>query len=152
VHCFFLGANLSVYDAETQQAIASLAGVVDVDAASTVWNVALDCPYKGAPVWFHGDIAPGNLLMTDGKLSAVIDFGCCGVGDPACDLAFAWMDLETDARECFLGEVGSDANMTSRALGWALWKALITAVDCVDRDAQSWHRSMKTIRNVLQVA
>ncbi len=151
-HCFYRGAHLSVYDAETQQAIAALAGIVDVDAVSTVWSKALRCPYFGEPVWFHGDIAPGNLLVTDGLLSAVIDFGCCGVGDPACDLAFAWTDLDTDARACFLSEVGSDANMTSRAMGWALWKALITAVDCVDRDAQSWQRSMKTIRNVLRVA
>ncbi len=151
-HCFYRGAHLSVYDAETQQAIAALAGIVDVDAVSTVWSKALRCPYFGDPVWFHGDIAPGNLLMTGGQLSAVIDFGCCGVGDPACDLAFAWTDLDTDARECFLSEIGSDANMTFRAMGWSLWKALITAVDCVDRDAQSWQRSMKTIRNVLRVA
>ena len=151
-HCFYRGAHLSVYDAETQQAIAALTGIVDVDAASTVWSQALSCPYFGEPVWFHGDIAPGNLLVTDGLLSAVIDFGCCGVGDPACDLAFAWTDLDTDARECFLSEVGSESNMTSRAMGWALWKALITAVDCVDRDAQTWQRSMKTISNVLRVA
>lgn len=150
-HCFYRGAHLSVYDAETRQAIASLSGVLDVDATSTIWNLALDCPYQGKPVWFHGDIAPGNLLMTAGQLSAVIDFGCCGVGDPACDLAFAWTDFDKDARECFLNEIGSDANMTSRAVGWALWKALITADACVGRDEERWHRSLKTISNILQL-
>ncbi|MFM7187048.1 MAG: aminoglycoside phosphotransferase family protein [Armatimonadota bacterium] len=148
-HCFYRGAHLDVYDAETRQALDALADSVDVDAASAVWNRALESPYQGKPVWFHGDIAPGNLLLTGGRLSAVIDFGCCGVGDPACDLAFAWTDLQPAARERFLSDVGSGDEMTSRAMGWALWKALIVAADCADRSSPSWHRSMKTIHRVL---
>ena len=51
-----------------------------------------------APVWFHGDIADGNLLVRDGVLSAVIDFGTSGVGDPACDLVVAWTFFSGEGR------------------------------------------------------
>jgi len=89
-HNFFRGGPLTVYDAETRQAIAALEGRVDTGAASAVWQAALGAKWDGSPVWFHGDVAAGNLLVEDGRLGAVIDFGTSGVGDPACDLAIAW--------------------------------------------------------------
>lgn len=58
-----------------------------------IWELALDSKWNSKPVWVHGDIAPGNLLVKDGKLCAVIDFGILGVGDPACDAAMAWTFL-----------------------------------------------------------
>jgi aminoglycoside phosphotransferase (APT) family kinase protein len=151
-HCFYRGAHLKVYDVETQQAFVALVDDVDVSAASYVWNHALGSPYDEDPVWFHGDIAPGNLLINDGELCAVIDFGCCGVGDPACDVAIAWTDFDADGRASFLNQLGCDANMRSRAMGWALWKAMMTAVTCTKKGAPDWHRSMKTIQNVLDTA
>lgn len=75
-------------------------------------------------MWIHGDIAPGNLLVQDGKLSAVIDFGIMGVGDPACDYAMAWTYFTPECRNVFLN--GLDEDLIARARGWALWKALIT--------------------------
>ena len=65
-------------------------GHVDVDLAREIWKSALDACCDGVESWFHGDVAEGNLLLDDGQLAAVIDFGTCGVGDPACDLAIAW--------------------------------------------------------------
>lgn len=56
-------------------------------------------------MWFHGDVAAGNLLIGgDGRLAAVIDFGLCGVGDPACDLTIAWtmFDRPTRARKALI--------------------------------------------------
>ncbi|HEX6710344.1 MAG TPA: aminoglycoside phosphotransferase family protein, partial [Rubrobacter sp.] len=79
-HNFFRGGPLTVYDAETRQAIATLEGRIDTDAASAVWEAALEATWYGSPVWFHGDIAWGNLLVREGRLSAVIDFGTSGVG------------------------------------------------------------------------
>jgi aminoglycoside phosphotransferase (APT) family kinase protein len=75
-------------------------------------------------VWFHGDVAVGNLLVRDGRLAAVIDFGTSGVGDPACDLVIAWNSLTAPERRAFHEAVGLDADTWRRARGWALWKTL----------------------------
>jgi aminoglycoside phosphotransferase (APT) family kinase protein len=85
-HSFWRGGPLSTYDAETRTAIAALDGRIDARAVTAVWEAALETCWAAAPVWVHGDMAAGNLLVLDGDLSAVIDFGCSCVGDPACDL------------------------------------------------------------------
>jgi len=72
-----------------------------VDLAREIWKAALDARWDGAESWFHGDVAEGKLLLTDGHLAAVIDFGTCGVGDPACDLAIAWTLLTAEGRQAF---------------------------------------------------
>jgi aminoglycoside phosphotransferase (APT) family kinase protein len=90
-----------------------------------VWDAALAATWHGVPVWLHGDVTPGNLLMTDGKLSAVIDFGLSGVGDPACDLAIAWTFFEGESREAFRATLPLGAGAWARGRGWTLWKALI---------------------------
>ena len=124
-HSFFRGGPLATYDAETRRAIAALDGRIDANAATEVWEAALNATWRGPPVWVHGDVAAGNLLVRDGRLSAAIDFGCCAVGDPACDLAIAWTFLEGDAREAFRGALPLDGATWARGRGWTLWKALI---------------------------
>ncbi|MGX7825233.1 aminoglycoside phosphotransferase family protein [Actinokineospora sp. 24-640] len=124
-HSFHWGASLTHYDAETRRALAE--GRVDVRRAEAVWDAALDATWHGPPVWFHGDIACGNLLVDDsGALAAVIDFGTSGVGDPACDLVIAWTLFSGGSRETFRAAVGQDSGTWARARGWALWKALIS--------------------------
>ena len=86
------------------------------------------------PVWFHGDVAVGNLLTRDGHLAAVLDFGSSGVGDPACDVVIAWTLLSGSSRERFRADLDVDAATWSRGRGWALWKALITLVGYLERD------------------
>ena len=125
-HNFYRGGPLTVYDGETRQAIAALEGRIDTQAATTVWEAALDATWHGSPVWFHGDVASGNLLVEDGSLSAVIDFGTSGVGDPSCDLAIAWTFFEGASREAFRTRIAVDDATWARGRGWALWKALIT--------------------------
>jgi aminoglycoside phosphotransferase (APT) family kinase protein len=85
-HNFFRGGPLTIYDTETRDAIAALNGKIDSDASTAVWEAALQATWDGTTVWFHGDVEASNLLVNKGRLSAVIDFGCSGVGDPACDL------------------------------------------------------------------
>ncbi|WP_085370738.1 aminoglycoside phosphotransferase family protein [Leifsonia sp. NCR5] len=131
-HNFFRGDSPSVYGDETRAAIAALAAAgdpIDVAAATRVWAEAADATWHGDPVWFHGDIALGNLLMHDGALAAVIDFGTSGVGDPACDLALAWTTLDGEARDAYRRVLGVDDAMWARGKGWALWKALIMLRD-----------------------
>ncbi|PZG15649.1 acetyltransferase [Micromonospora craterilacus] len=124
-HSGYRGASPAHYDEETRGLLAALVGHVDVTRAAAVWEAALAARWQGRPVWFHGDLAAGNLLVADGKLSAVIDFGTSGVGDPACDLVIAWTMLSGDSRQAFRQEVGQDDGTWARARGWALWKALL---------------------------
>ncbi len=101
LHNFYRGGPLLTYDVQTRQAIAMLKDKVDVDATTEIWNAALNATWHGKPVWVHGDVSLGNLLVREGRLSAVIDFGILGVGDPACDLAIAWTLFQGDSREAF---------------------------------------------------
>lgn len=98
-----------------------IAGGVDVEAATAVWESAVRVPaWEAAPVWVHGDLLPGNLLTVDGRLGAVIDFGCVGVGDPACDLLTAWSLFSYDARAAFRTALSIDDAAWERGRGWAL--------------------------------
>jgi aminoglycoside phosphotransferase (APT) family kinase protein len=125
-HSFYRGAPPAHYHDETVEALATLKDRIDADLAREVWEAALASPWEGPPVWFHGDIAHGNLLVRDGRLSAVIDFGTSGVGDPACDLVIAYTFFSGSSRAAFRDAVRQDAATWARARGWALWKALIT--------------------------
>jgi aminoglycoside phosphotransferase (APT) family kinase protein len=96
-------------------------GLVDIGAAIAVWETILATQdWAGAPVWIHADLYPTNLLATHGWLSAVIDFGELGVGDPACDMLPAWALLDGRARALFHGEVDVDDATWERGRGWAL--------------------------------
>jgi aminoglycoside phosphotransferase (APT) family kinase protein len=101
VHNFHRGGSLKVYDAETRRAVAALGNEIDRDAVMQVWEAALATTWQHAPVWVHGDVAEGNLLVKAGRLCAVIDFGSSGVGDPASDLVIAWTLLRGESREAF---------------------------------------------------
>jgi aminoglycoside phosphotransferase (APT) family kinase protein len=129
-HNFFRGGALTTYDSEVREAIAGLKGKVDTDAAAAVWEAALAAARRGPSVWIHGDVTASNMLVVDGRLSAVIDFGCSGVGDPACDLTIAWTFLCGDSRDVFRDRLALDATW-ARGRGWALWKALITHVQAL---------------------
>ena len=140
-HSFHRGAPPEYYHDETLAALAVLKGRIDTDLAREVWDAALATSWDRPPVWFHGDIANGNLLVQDGHLSAVIDFGTSGVGDPACDLVIAYTFFSGSSRAAFRDAVDHDPGTWARARGWALWKALITedlrVVDNVWTDYQT---------------
>lgn len=125
-HNAFRGAPLARRDASTRAAIAALRGTIDVDAATAAWEAALRAPaWPGPPVWIHGDLQPANLLVAQGRLSAVIDFGCLGVGDPACDVMAAWTFLTADTRDVFRTALPVDDATWERGRGWALSFGLI---------------------------
>jgi aminoglycoside phosphotransferase (APT) family kinase protein len=120
------GEPLAARDAQTRAAIASLRGVLDAGALTAAWEAALAAPaWPGRPVWIHGDLQAGNLLVRQGRLSAVIDFGCLGVGDPACDLQVAWNFLSAETRDIFRAALAVDAATWARGRGWALSVGLI---------------------------
>jgi len=125
-HSFYRGSHPSAYSDDVHAALEQLHGKVDAEHCRSVWLTATTSAWDFPPVWFHGDVAVGNLLVSEGRLSAMIDFGTCGVGDPACDLVMAWTYFEGDARDAFRDAVGLDIATWQRARGWALWKALVT--------------------------
>ena len=124
-HSFYRGGPLTTYDDETRRAIKILGDRVDTEAVTAIWEAALASTWDRLPVWIHGDIAPGNLLVTQGRLSAVIDFGCSAIGDPACDLAIAWTLFSGESRKAFRAALPLDDATWARGRGWTLWKALI---------------------------
>lgn len=127
-HNFRRGDSPRVYEADTLGAIDVLGTTIDAAAVREVWEAATATTWQGPPVWFHGDVSEGNLLVDDdGRLSAVIDFGTAGIGDPACDLVIAFTTMRGDAREAFREHRALDDDAWSRARGWAIWKALIVA-------------------------
>lgn len=125
-HNSFRGVPLAARDAPTRAAISSLRGTLDAGAATAAWEASLRAPaWDGPPVWVHGDLQPGNLLVARGRLGAVIDFGCLGVGDPACDLMVAWNLLSAETREEFRAGLSVDDATWTRGRGWALSVGLI---------------------------
>lgn len=125
-HNFFRGGPLDIYEEETLAAIDALADEIPVEDVKRVWADANASCWEREPVWIHGDVAASNLLVRDGRLAAVLDFGSSGVGDPACDTVIAWTFLSESSRDQFRAERDLDAGTWSRGRGWALWKALIT--------------------------
>jgi len=148
VHSAFRGGPLTTYDAETRRSIVALGDAVDGHATTAVWNAALAAAWQGSPVWFHGDVAVENVLVHDGRLSAVIDWGCAGVGDPACDTVLAWTVFAGASRAAFRAALPLDAATWARGRGWAVWKALITLAADQHTDlakAGAAHRVIETV-------
>lgn len=120
------GAALKMRDIVTRDAIATLADLFDTEKLISAWESASQAPvWDRAPVWFHGDILPGNLLFQQGRLSAVIDFSGLGVGDPACDLMIAWGFFSGESRRVFRQALEVDDATWKRGRAHALSQALI---------------------------
>jgi aminoglycoside phosphotransferase (APT) family kinase protein len=125
-HNFFRGVPLAMRDDPTRDAIASLRSTLDAGAVTAAWEAALQAPvWQGSPVWIHGDLSAGNLLVKRGRVSGVIDFGGLGVGDPASDLIVAWSLFSAETRDVFRTELLVDDATWARGRGWALSVALI---------------------------
>ncbi|CAM3165249.1 aminoglycoside phosphotransferase family protein [Paenibacillus lupini] len=143
-HNYFRGCPPMVYNEGTLQALETLGDLVDTEKSLEIWNEAIATEWTKEPVWIHGDIAPGNLLVKNGKLSSVIDFGIMGVGDPAIELTMAWTFFDEESRRVFLQSVGLDVDTENRARGWALWKALITYA-AEDKESESAREAKRVI-------
>jgi aminoglycoside phosphotransferase (APT) family kinase protein len=149
------GGPVASLDVETRAAIEELRWIpqegVDCDAATAVWEEALRAPgWDGPLVWLHADLMPGNLLVDDGRLTSVIDFGCLGVGDPACDLFPAWNLLPDHAREVFREALSVDDATWIRARGRTLSQALIALPYYRKTNPTMAHNARHVIRTVLE--
>jgi len=144
------GGPLEYYDDEVRRAVLALGDAIDGAAALGAWEAALAARWDGRQRWLHGDVAPGNLLVRDGVLSAVIDFGCCAVGDPACDLAIAWAFFRPDERAAFRAALAPADDEWDRGRGWALWKALIVLAGLSGSDPAQRDDARITLGEVLE--
>lgn len=118
--------------------LAQLAEVVDAPGLARRWAELVAVPaWSGPPMWLHGDLHPGNLLVDGGRISGVIDFGDITSGDPATDLAVAWTLLPAGARPAFRDAAGyADDDATwARARGWALALGLAYLANSADAPA-----------------
>ncbi len=144
------GLPLAVLDAQVHAAIGVLGGTLDAGVLAAAWGARLQAPgWRGAPVWFHGDLHAENLLVEHGRLCAVIDFGLTGVGDPACDLSVAGSVFSAAARGVFRRLVGADDATWARGRGWALALAVIALAHYRHRGDRLASVSRRTVGEVL---
>jgi len=135
------GVPLGARATMVQERLRQIDGLGDRVAILDLWERVLSTPpWSGPPLWIHGDLHPGNLLVSDGRLSAVIDFGDLTAGDPATDLAVAWMLLPPPARSTFRASAQGrvdpldplDDDTWMRARGWALALGLAYLANSAD--------------------
>lgn len=120
------GGPLAPRDEYVHAAIGALGDLIDAAAVTKAWDDALRAPdWDRPPVWVHGDLDARNLLVGDGRISGVLDFGSCCVGDPACDVKVAWAVLDAETRPLFRERLAIDDATWARGRGWALSQALI---------------------------
>ena len=147
---FFRGGELSVYDIETRECIGVLRNVIDARVATLTWESALKATWDRPPVWIHGDVAVGNLLVRDGQLCAVIDFGQVAAGDPACDTTIAWTLFSGSSRETFKTKLNVDEATWARGRGWGLWKALLNLRRYRGKNLEKEAEAKCVIMNILE--
>lgn len=149
-HNFGRGLPLVERDAATRAALHQLTGVVPVPRLEAQWNRSLDVEPAYEHAWIHGDLHAGNLVVVDGRLAAVIDFGGLAVGDPACDLAFAWFELGPRERRAFRAATRASDASWARARGWALSVAAIQLPYYRDRNRDIERLAKRTLAAVLE--
>jgi aminoglycoside phosphotransferase (APT) family kinase protein len=115
------GFPVRLQEQGVREGVAGLRGELDGDAVLEAWNRVMEAPdYDGPVRWFHGDLAYLNLLARGGELSGVIDWGTCGVGDPAIETIVAWSLFRPDARDAYRDALGIDDATWERGKGWVL--------------------------------
>lgn len=143
VHNFFRGSHPSIYDQEARSALTKL------NLSDELWQKSLQSKWDRKPVWIHGDLSAGNILLKNNHLAGVIDFGGMAAGDPACDLTIAWTLFKNKSRQIFRQNINLDDDTWNRAIGWALWKASIELVKSIDikdeNKAKEWKRIINEI-------
>lgn len=145
------GVALGHLDALVQACLAQLTDDIDTAAALAIWRDALAAPrHDGPPVWIHGDLHPGNLVVRDGRLAGVIDFGLLATGDPAVDVMAAWSVFEGEARTVFLDRLEAGDALVRRARGWALYAGAVALPWYRDRNPTLAAISRRTLAEVVR--
>ena len=143
--------SLTTRDARTREAIEAAGDLIDGASATAAWEAALGAPeWDGEAAWIHGDLLPANLLVHGGRLSAVIDFGTAGVGDPACDLLAAWSAFSSEARAEFRAALDVDDATWARGRGWTLSVALLIIPYYATSNARFSEMARRTVQEIVR--
>jgi aminoglycoside phosphotransferase (APT) family kinase protein len=141
---------LAALDAVTRASIELAGGVIDGRAATVAWERALEAPaWQGTPVWIHTDLLRPNLLVHEGRLSAVIDFGGAGVGDPAADVIAAWSVFGPHGRATFRSALDVDDGTWDRARGFALHQAALIIPYYRETNPEFVSMAKRTVEEIL---
>ncbi|EEF9710891.1 aminoglycoside phosphotransferase family protein [Salmonella enterica] len=146
---FYRGGSVTVYDSETRHAIRVLNNKINPSLVTEIWEAGCVHTWSEEPVWVHGDISAGNLLINNNRLDAVIDFGQLCIGDPACDLVIAWTLFDAESRRVFHDTFLPDPYTWARARSWALWKALIVMLNVEQTNIVEANQAHRTFENIL---
>jgi aminoglycoside phosphotransferase (APT) family kinase protein len=145
----YRGVPLIQRDASVRRALKQLRDEPAIGAAKAIWDDAMGAPQSSSgPAWLHGDLQPSNLIIRNGQLVAVIDFGLMGVGDPACDLMPAWTCFTSASRRTFLSSIGANEQDIRRGRGWALSTALVALAHYRSSDPVMTEVSRSTLLEV----
>jgi aminoglycoside phosphotransferase (APT) family kinase protein len=137
-------------DDETREAIDAASGVIDRDAATAAWERSLEAPTRnGNATWIHADLLRPNLLVHEGRLCAVIDFGGAGVGDPATDVIPAWAVFCPPGRDAFRAAFDVDEGTWARARGIALHQAALIIPYYRETNPEFVTLAQRTIEQIL---
>lgn len=143
------GVPLMERDMRVRHALNQLQDEPEIEAACAIWDDALSAQkWSGEPVWIHGDLQASNLIVRNGCLVAVIDFGMMAVGDPACDLMAAWTCFTPEPRRTFLDAVGASEADLRRGRGWAVSTALIALAYYRERNPVMAEMARSTLAEV----
>lgn len=149
LHNFHRGGSLRIYHKQTQEALQKLSDFIDIKPYELLWNEALHSHYQGEPVWIHGDISAGNILIENKKLKAIIDFSGIAQGDPACDVTIAWTFFDKQSREIFRKNLSFDDCTWVRAQAWAMWKSLITLAAMQDLQSPAALHQFNILQSII---
>ncbi|MGH3359899.1 MAG: aminoglycoside phosphotransferase family protein [Nocardioidaceae bacterium] len=143
------GGPLHASDADVRASLARSTHLVDTVRLAALWDVCLDAPGGAADVWIHADLMPGNLLVRDGALAAVIDLETVCIGDPAVDLMPAWNLMGADDRARFHEALGIDDATWVRGRGWAMVQAIVALPYYVDTNPHMADTARRTLDALL---
>jgi aminoglycoside phosphotransferase (APT) family kinase protein len=145
------GGPLHPQDEYVRRCLDESTHLTDTVRLAQSWKRCLDAPiHDAADVWIHADLMPGNLLVRDGRLAAVIDLGAVGIGDPAVDLMPAWNLLSAGSRETFRRALGVDDATWERGRGWAIVQAIGALPYYVNTNAVMAQTARHTLCAVLE--
>lgn len=149
-HNYYRGGKISTYRNDILKALKILEPNLDGKMFRNIWESGAETEWQRPALWVHGDISPSNLLLQDGDLNAVIDFGLLSVGDPACDLAIAWTFFDSKGRKTFHNHISLDEETWRRGRAWALWKALIISSGLSSSNNIENNLAQRTIKEIAE--